>query len=127
MARSVQIRPSNRLFAGRPVLVTFQCNHRCNSAYEYCDLLLNQGRYEMTRQEIRAVFGQLYDESIRFVLVQGGEPLLCPDLVDVLQDIFSRGLLLTLVSNGTRLTEDLEREFPALRLPLFISLDTAGV
>jgi len=81
----------------------------------------------MTRQEIRAVFGQLYDESIRFVLVQGGEPLLCPDLVDVLQDIFSRGLLLTLVSNGTRLTEDLEREFPALRLPLFISLDTAGV
>lgn len=117
-------RPVVNLLAGRPVLVTFQCNLRCNSACGYCDLPLNQGRYEMSRQEIREVFGQLYDEGIRFVLVQGGEPLLRPDLVDVLQDLSSQGFGLTLISNGTRLTEDLVREFAALRLPLSISLDT---
>lgn len=117
-------KPVVNLFAGRPVLVTFQCTLRCNSACGYCDLPLNQGQYEMTRQEIRGIFGQLYDEGIRFVLVQGGEPLLRPDLVDVLQDLSSLGLRLTLISNGTRLTDDVVREFAALRLPLSISLDT---
>ena len=41
------------LLAGRPVLVTFQVNLRCNSACGYCDLPLDVGQYEMTQKEIR--------------------------------------------------------------------------
>jgi len=74
------LKPFRNLVAGRPVLATFQVNLRCNSACGYCDLPLNGGRYEMTREEIRGVFSRLYRDGVRFVLVQGGEPLLRRDL-----------------------------------------------
>ena len=63
--------PFRSLLAGRPVLATFQVNLRCNSACGYCDLPLNVGRYEMTREEIQRVFSGLYRDGVRFVLVQG--------------------------------------------------------
>jgi len=40
------------------------------------DLEDGQNRYEMTREEIRRVFAGLYRDGLRFVFVQGGEPLL---------------------------------------------------
>ncbi len=112
------------LLRGRPILATFQVTLRCNSACGYCDLPLNQGRYELTREEIRRIFADLYAEGIRFVLVQGGEPLLRTDLADILEDLVSLGLSVTMITNGTRLTVSLVERFAALRMPLSISLDT---
>lgn len=71
----------------RPLLAVFQMNLRCNSSCGYCNLPLNVGRYEMSRQEIRNVFAGLYENGLRFVFVQGGEPLLRRDLPDILQDL----------------------------------------
>lgn len=112
------------LLRGRPILATFQVTLRCNSACGYCDLPLNRGRYELMREEIRRIFENLYAEGIRFVLVQGGEPLLRDDLADILEDLSSLGLYVTVITNGTRLTEGLVARFAALRIPLSISLDT---
>ncbi|MCE3222165.1 MAG: Fe-S oxidoreductase [Nitrospira sp.] len=117
-------KPLTNLLLRKPVLVTFQVTLRCNSACGYCDLPLNQGRYELSRKEIRSVFERLYAEGIRFVLLQGGEPLLRCDLVDVLEDLTSLGLHVSVITNGTRLTKDLVARFASLRLPLSISLDT---
>jgi hypothetical protein len=86
--------------SGRPVLATFQVNLRCNSACGYCDLPLDVGRYEMTRKEIRGVFSCLYRDGVRFVLVQGGEPLLRGDLQEILEDLLVIGFHLTLITNG---------------------------
>ncbi|MFZ1554891.1 MAG: radical SAM protein, partial [Nitrospira sp.] len=58
------------------------------------------------------------------VLVQGGEPLLRTDLVDILADLSSLGLQVTVITNGTRLTPDLVAHCASLRLPVSISLDT---
>ena len=63
------LKPFRNLVAGQPVLATFQVNLRCNSACGYCDLPLNVGRYEMSREEIRGVFSDLYRDGVRFVLV----------------------------------------------------------
>lgn len=56
------------------------------------------------------------------MLVQGGEPLLRPDLMDILEDLSSLGLQVTVITNGTRLTTDLVARFASLRLPLSVSL-----
>ncbi len=112
------------LLRGRPILATFQVTLRCNSACGYCDLPLNQGRYELTREEIQRIFADLYADGLRCVLVQGGEPLLRADLADILEDLVSLGLFPTMITNGTRLTEALVERFAALRMPLSISLDT---
>ena len=78
----------------------------------------------MTRDEIRRVFSGLYDEGVRFVFVQGGEPLLRKDLAFILQDLVQIGLHLTLITNGTRFTPSLIQQFDDLAVSLSVSLDT---
>ncbi|MDH4083201.1 MAG: radical SAM protein [Nitrospira sp.] len=112
------------LVCQRPVLAIFQACLRCNSSCGYCNLPLNVGRYEMSREEIRQVFTGLYREGVRFVFMQGGEPLLRKDLVPILQDLVQIGFHITLITNGTRLTESLVQTFDALAVTLSISLDT---
>ena len=118
------LKPFRNLLAARPVLATFQVNLRCNSACGYCDLPLNVGRYEMTREEIREVFSRLYHDGLRFVLVQGGEPLLRRDLPEILEDLSAIGLPLTLITNGTKFTPQLVERLGRLPLAISVSLDT---
>ena len=108
----------------RPLLAVFQVNLRCNSSCGYCNLPLNVGRYEMSRQEIRNVFATLYRDGLRLVFVQGGEPLLRRDLSDILQDLVEIGFHLTVITNGTKLTPHLVQQFDDLFVALSISLDT---
>jgi hypothetical protein len=72
---------------GRPVLATYQTKLRCNSACGYCDLPLNVGWFEITREEIRGGFSCLYRDGVRFGLVQGVEPLLRRDVPEILEDL----------------------------------------
>jgi MoaA/NifB/PqqE/SkfB family radical SAM enzyme len=118
------LKPINNLLAGRPVLATFQVNLRCNSACGYCDLPLNVGRYEMTREEIRRVFSGLYRDGVRFVLMQGGEPLLRRDLPEILEDFSAIGFHLTLITNGTKITPQLVERLSRLPIAISVSLDT---
>jgi MoaA/NifB/PqqE/SkfB family radical SAM enzyme len=118
------LKPFTNLIAGRPVLATFQVNLRCNSACGYCDLPLNVGRYEMTREEIQSVFSWLYRDGVRFVLVQGGEPLLRRDMPEILEDFSMIGFHLTLITNGTKITASLVERLSRLSLAISVSLDT---
>ncbi len=118
------MRPLLNLLQGRPILAVFEVCLRCNSACGYCNLPLNVGRYEMTREEIRRVFARLYRDGLRFVFVQGGEPLLRRDMADILEDLAEIGFGLTLITNGTRLTPEIVARLAELPLNLSISLDT---
>jgi MoaA/NifB/PqqE/SkfB family radical SAM enzyme len=123
-ALNTALRPFTNLVVSRPVLATFQVNLRCNSACGYCDLPLNTGRYEMTREEIRRVFSCLHRDGVRFVLVQGGEPLLRRDLPEILEDLSELGLHLTLITNGTKFTTQLVGRLSRLPVAVSVSLDT---
>jgi MoaA/NifB/PqqE/SkfB family radical SAM enzyme len=108
----------------RPLLAVFQACLRCNSSCGYCNLPLNMGRYEMSRQEIQNVFTGLYRDGLRLVFLQGGEPLLRRDLPKIIQDLVEIGFQVTLITNGTRLTPHLVEQFDDLSVSLSISLDT---
>jgi MoaA/NifB/PqqE/SkfB family radical SAM enzyme len=120
--RSVQ--PLINLFRHKPVLAIFEVNLQCNSGCGYCNLPLNQGRYEMNRDEIRSVFASLYDAGLRFVFVQGGEPTLRDDLLDIMADLDEIGFIQTLISNGTRMSESFVDRLKTLPVNVTISLDT---
>jgi len=49
---------------------------------------------------MRGAFSCLYRDGIRFVLVQGGEPLLRRDVPEILKDLSAIGVHLTLIKNG---------------------------
>lgn len=108
----------------RPLLAVFQVNLRCNSSCGYCNLPLNVGRHEMSRNEIREAFANLYEDGLRVVFVQGGEPLLRRDLIAILEDLHIIGFHLTVITNGTKLTLPLVKQFDDLGISLSVSLDT---
>jgi MoaA/NifB/PqqE/SkfB family radical SAM enzyme len=116
--------PLLNLVRGRPLLAIFEINLRCNSACGYCGLPLNEGRYEMTREEIRRVFTGLYRNGLRFVFVQGGEPLLRRDLPEILEDLCALGFGLSLITNGSKLTPELVERLAQLPMNISVSLDT---
>lgn len=117
-------RPLLNLIAGKPVAATFEITLLCNSACGYCDLPLNQGRRELSRYEIRRIFGDLYRDGIRFLFIQGGEPLARADLIEVLEDLAAIGFTMTLVTNGTRLTPGFIARLGQLPISISVSLDT---
>ena len=117
-------KPLLNLLQQRPVLAIFEICLRCNSSCGYCDLPLNQGRYEMTREEIQRVFRHLYQEGIRYIFIQGGEPLLRRDLPEILEDLVTMGFGISLITNGTKLTPKIVSHLSQLGVALSISLDT---
>lgn len=119
-----RVQPLLNILARKPVVAVFEVNLSCNSNCGYCSLPLNQGRYEMTRAEIRRVFSSLYDDGLRFVFVQGGEPTLRTDLLEIMGDLHDIGYIQTLVSNGTCITEKFVDRLKMLPVNVTISLDT---
>ena len=117
-------KPALNLIQQRPILAIFEICLRCNSSCGYCDLPLNQGRYEMTREEIQRIFRGLYREGIRYIFIQGGEPLLRRDLADILEDLVNMGFGMSLITNDTKLTSKLVTHFAQLGIAISVSLDT---
>ena len=119
------IHPWHNLLRERPVLAIFEACLRCNSSCGYCDLPLNQGRYELSREEIQGIFRKLYhDNGIRYLFVQGGEPFLRKDLLDILEDLADIGFQLGLVTNGTLLKPSFVKRLAKLPITISVSLDT---
>lgn len=117
-------KPIANLIRQKPILAIFEVCLRCNQACEYCNLPLNQGRYELTREEIRRIFSSLYQDGIRFLFVSGGETLLRRDLPEILEDLAEIGFYITLNTNGSLLTKKLVERFAKLPLHIAVSLDT---
>lgn len=118
------LQPLINLLRSKPILAIFEICLRCNSACGYCDLPLNKGREELTREEIKIIFTKLYAEGIRFLFIQGGEPTVRRDLLDVLDDLHKIGFKLTLITNGTRLSEKFLSKLSNLPVSISVSLDT---
>ena len=118
------IKPVTNLLSKKPILVIFEVCLRCNSKCGYCDLPLNEGREELTREEIKTIFQGLYKEGVRFVFLQGGEPTLRDDLIDIIYDLEEIGFAQTLITNGTRLTRRFIERLAQVPVSLSISLDT---
>ncbi len=122
---STLARPVWNLASGRPILAIFEACLRCNSNCGYCNLPLNKGHYELSREEIRQVFTRLYqDNGLRYLFVQGGEPFLRRDLVEILEDLAEMGYWLGLVTKGTLLNPSIVKRLGQLPLTISVSLDS---
>lgn len=98
----------------RPVVVwnsTKACNLAC--AHCYASAKLNPAPDELTTDEGKAFFDDLADYGVPAVLLSGGEPLVRPDLLELVEHGRSRGLRFTLSSNGTLIDAELARTLAA--------------
>lgn len=112
----------------KPIVVwniTRTCNLRC--VHCYADSHAEKYPGELTWEQCCAVIDDLADYKVNALLLSGGEPLLHPQLPQILERATQKGLKVTISTNGTRITPDYAALFKKLGVAYVgISLDGIG-
>lgn len=94
-------------WAGVTLLVTLRCDQHC----AYCDFPRHAGDELDTATWKRLLIGLRRAGTVRLGL-SGGEPLLRPDLGELVQAAVKQGFVTSLVTNGAHLAERLDEVLP---------------
>jgi radical SAM protein with 4Fe4S-binding SPASM domain len=109
-----------------PFLVVWNYTNACNLRCKHC----YQGAGRMSKDELSLderlnVVDQLADNDVVAIAFSGGEALLRDDFWEVARYASSKGLYLSLATNGTLLTKDVVRRLTDVGVEYFeISLDS---
>ena len=96
---------------GRPIHCIVQVSNRCNLTCGFCSFWERPAhpRDEMTVEDFEGISAKLAEAGSMVVSIEGGEPLLRPDIVEIVR-AFARYHHPILFTNGWRVTETLARE-----------------
>lgn len=112
----------------RPVTawnVTRSCNLKCIHCYSDSEGKKYDG--ELTTEEGRALIDDLAEFKIPALLFSGGEPLVRPDLFELIRYARGKGIRTTLSTNGTLITPDVAKTLHEIGMAYIgISLDGIG-
>ncbi|HEY0972057.1 MAG TPA: radical SAM protein [Gemmatimonadales bacterium] len=113
----------------RPVVV-WNVGRRCNLHCVHCYSDSSNRAYpgELTTEEGFALLDDLASFGIPVLLLSGGEPLMRPDIFELIAHARSVGLRVTLSTNGTLITPEVAERLRALEVSYVgISLDGIGI
>ncbi len=120
--------PARSAAERRPVVV-WNVGRRCNLHCVHCysDSSNRAFSGELTTEEGKVLLDDLAAFEIPALLLSGGEPLLRPDLFELIEHGRSRGLRITLSTNGTLITPEVAERIHAAGVSYVgISLDGIG-
>jgi MoaA/NifB/PqqE/SkfB family radical SAM enzyme len=107
--------PNNPCSRSSPVQMSLSMVNRCNLRCAYCGdaqdgTFDTAPKKEFTLEKIKQLFQTpLCKNAIYVNLAGGGEPLLCKDIVEIVEYLNSRGHLTLLTTNGILLPKFIER------------------
>lgn len=117
----------NRLLNKREPTVAFIClTNRCNLDCVYCfgDYHRRKGKDLITEQWVK-IIDELIKSGTRYIILQGGEPLIRKDLGYLIGYIKRQKILCSLVTNGTLVRERID-EIKELRYLDFVCVSLDG-
>lgn len=111
----------NILF-NKPCLLVFNVTRRCNQHCLMCNI--PQITEEISLEEIKILANKLKKFGICEVYLQGGEPLLRKDIIEII-DIFIRNSIRpSVITNGELLNKKIIEEISKRKCNLYVSIDT---
>lgn len=114
------------------IYVTYRCNARCI----FCGIWKGDPRKELSPEEIDKILSDRLFSKIEYLNINGGEPTLREDLVELIKVIhirFPRLKNLSIVSNGLlphrmlKVTEGIIRLSKKSNIPLSLSISVHGI
>lgn len=116
---------------GGPGFCQFGINNACNAGCEFCsfniDTLPKSEWRFVPLPEARRAIDILVRHGMRYLVITGGEPMLHPELYAIMAHARSRGMVVMLVTNGSRLNP---KSIQALKdnglSSIIISIDAAS-
>lgn len=102
-----------------PLIVQFELTSRCNLDCKMC-YVHTQNNAELYNKELsteqwKQIFDEAYDCGMVYALVTGGECLLRKDFKDLYLHLWHKHIYVTVMSNGTLLSEDYVEFFKQYR------------
>jgi radical SAM protein with 4Fe4S-binding SPASM domain len=93
--------------------LTHRCNLRCVHCYlrDYSHNILHK---EMSTKKILSVINEVTEAGCLYFLITGGEPLLRKDFPEIYRHAKNNGLLVTIFTNGTLITDEILELFSDL-------------
>jgi radical SAM protein with 4Fe4S-binding SPASM domain len=97
---------AERVPADGVIEVTWRCPLACVHCYNSIPISDESARRgELSREEHFRIVDEIVEAGCLWLLYTGGEPLARPDFLDIYTHAKRRGLLITLFTNGTLITE----------------------
>lgn len=93
--------------------LTHRCNLRCVHCYVGPQLQVLK-MPELDTDRLLSVIDEITDAGCLYLLITGGEPFLRKDFVEIYRHAKKSGLLVTVFTNGTLLTDNIVETFEAL-------------
>lgn len=95
----------------QPRLIAWEITRSCNLSCQHCRAAAQHGPYEneLSLDEVKRVLDNVASRYKPIIILTGGEPLLRPDLFEIIAHTVSLGLRPVLATCGTLLTVDLAR------------------
>ena len=107
-----------------PVIAGHKLLYRCNLECQMCPFWRREDEELLTLSEEIHMMDALASAGVSFLGFEGGEPLLRPDLPEILRESHKR-FHTSLVTNGWLLKQRIDELAPSLEM-LFVSLDGIG-
>ena len=87
--------------------LTLRCNIRCTHCYNFDrDVPRPESRVELSYPEILSLLDELRRLGTLYLALTGGEAMVHPRFWDILEEAAARRFVISVLSNGTLLTED---------------------
>ena len=103
--------------------VTRKCNMKCSHCYINADT--KESITELTTEEAKNLIDQICEVSKPLLVLSGGEPLLRPDIYDLVRYGASKGLKMGIGSNGSLIESDAAKKLKEAGIEtISISLDS---
>lgn len=130
------LREFNKKVAQRriPLSGNLALTHRCNVRCVHCYIGKEAAARENPGKELgtrrwKTIIDEITEAGCLFLLITGGEPLLRKDFGEIYRHARTNGLLVTVFTNGTLISEDilqLFREFPPKTVEITVYGATPG-
>ena len=105
-----------------PYMIDWAITNRCNLNCLHCR---GMGKEELDGRTILKVAGEIPLLKPRWIIIEGGEPLLRKELFKIIKIIRKNRIKIYLISNGMLFDEKIAQKFANLDINLMISIDGA--
>lgn len=107
----------------RPIMVVFNVTNQCNERCKMCNIWKKTSN-PMSLEAIRVYAKKFARFGIGYVYLQGGEPLIRKDIIDIVDIFLEEGIHPTLITNGILLRPEIAEKIAARNCNLSISIDS---
>lgn len=118
-----KIRVVRNVLLKRPILTIFDVTKLCNQRCPMCNIWKTQSN-DMDLQTIEKHARELKKFGIGYVFLQGGDPLVRKDIIQIVDIFLEQGIRPTIITNGILLTRPIAEEIAKRECNLAISIDS---